>query len=414
MKKAMKSVLGVFAAATIVGANLLPVAVHAWGDNGGGRASYTIDQINNGVLGDNIVFNSISNGTIGDEKNFVGAREDTGVNAGIFNSWNGNEITVEDGKTYLVRLYVHNNNPKGREATATGVAVSFNVPSTVGKSIEVNGFIDTNNGTPSSYWDNVVFKNTNDFYLDYVEGSALLENNGIGKNGGIKLSDRIITSQNGRSAVQIGYDALDGNIPGCFEYASYVTIKVKATVNKPDFLVEKQVRLQGEKTWHDSIDANVGDIVEYQIHYKNTTAAATQNVMVKEVLPYNMEYIAGSTKLYNATNPAGIARDDTIATTGVNIGGYSVNGDGYVRFSARVLNKNLACGRNKLVNWVQVGVADKTAQNSAGVYVNINCPTTNVSQLPKTGPTSVVSGIIGAGSLVTALGYFIASRKKLV
>ena len=45
-----------------------------WGDSDGGRPSYTIGQIDSGVLGDTITFNSISDGKIGDEKNFVAAK----------------------------------------------------------------------------------------------------------------------------------------------------------------------------------------------------------------------------------------------------------------------------------------------------------------------------------------------------
>ncbi len=416
MKKAIKTTLGIAAAAAIVGSNLAPVAVLAWGDNGakGGRLSYTREQIEQGVLGDTIVFNSIENSVIGDEKNFVGAREDTGINAGADNVWNGNEITVENGKTYVVRLYVHNNNPKDTDAIAEGVTTSFNVATNVGTSVEVNGFIDSTNATPTAYWDNVVFKSSHEFYLDYVEGSALLENNGIGANGGAKLSDDIVTSK----GVKIGYDALDGRIPGCYKYASYVTIKVKATFTEEptaDYLVEKEVRMKGDKKWGESVNAKVGDTVEYRIHYKNTTDAEVENVMVKDVLPNNMEYVAGSTKLYNATNPDGIARDDTITTTGVNIGGYAKDGDGYVIFSAKVVNKNLACGQNKLVNWGQVGVADKTAQDSADVLVFVACSnTTTEEELPSTGPASMFGAIIGFGSLTTAAGYYIASRKKLM
>jgi len=170
----------------------LPVAVSAWGDNGGGRPSYTINQINSGVLGNTIVFNSISNNpNIGDEKNFVGIREKTGVNAGLGNTWY-DSMQVEAGKTYLVRMYVHNNSPLGLSAVAKNVTATFNVPTTVGKSIEVNGFIDSSNATPSRYWDNAFFTSTQDFYMSYVPGSALFENNGIGKNGGVRLGDNIV------------------------------------------------------------------------------------------------------------------------------------------------------------------------------------------------------------------------------
>ena len=207
MKNIVKIALGATAVAAVAGAGVaIPAIVSAWGDNGGGRPSYTIDQINDGVLGDKIVFNSISNSVIGDEKNFVGAREDTGINAGIDNVWDGNEINVEEGKTYLVRLYVHNNSPKGEEKIAKDVTTTFSVPGTTGKSVEVNGYISSSNATPSEYWDYVTFKSDRNFYLDYVEGSALLENNGVGANGGVKLSDNIISS----NGVKIGYKSLNG------------------------------------------------------------------------------------------------------------------------------------------------------------------------------------------------------------
>ena len=224
MKKAIKSALYVTAALAVSGATIAPVAVSAWGDSDGGRRSYTIEEINSGVLGDKIVLNSISNSVIGDEKNFVGARLDNGDN-GAKNVWNGNEITAEDGKDYIVRLYVHNNNPKCTDAVAKGVTTTFVVPTTSGTSVEINGLIETTNAAPSTYWDNVIFKSKDgsNFHLEYYGGSALLENNGIGKNGGIALSDKIVTE-----GVKIGYDALDGNVPGCYQYANYVTIKVKA------------------------------------------------------------------------------------------------------------------------------------------------------------------------------------------
>ena len=73
MNKVYKAILGVAAAAIISGATLAPAAVMAWGDSAGGRTVYTLDEINAGKLGDTITFNSITNGKIGDERNFVGA-----------------------------------------------------------------------------------------------------------------------------------------------------------------------------------------------------------------------------------------------------------------------------------------------------------------------------------------------------
>ncbi|MBQ3409754.1 DUF11 domain-containing protein [Candidatus Saccharibacteria bacterium] len=436
MNKMLKVSAVAVAAAAAASAIVAPESVSAWGDNSGstGRQSYTKAQINSGALGNKIVFNSISDSVIGDEKNFVGARLDDG-NTSNTKIWNANEINVEDGKTYVVRIYVHNNNPQGTKATATGVRTLFSVPATVGTSVEVNGFImvggstDTKYTVPiTKYWDNVVFKGASNFHLEYVKGSAKLENNKSAA-GGKTISDNLVTNAAG---VQIGYDTIDdGKIPGCYEYAQYVTIRVKAVFeNTSNFLVEKKVRKAGTNDeWKEDIDANVGDKVEYQIHYKNLSGAEVKNVMVVDSLPTNMKYVAGTTMLYNATNPKGIARDDTITTTGVNIGGYANNGDAYVRFTAEVIDKTLACGQNQLINWGKVTADKKVVMDSANVNVKKTggtCdskpvtptptkddPTPTAGTMPTTGPAAIVTGALGAGSIVTAAGYFIASRKTL-
>ena len=117
MNKIYKSMLGVAGAAIVLAGTLTPVLVNAWGDSANGRPSYTLEQINKGELGDKITFNSISNGKIGDEKNFVGAK----VAGTKVSTWNANEIKVKDGETYTIRLFVHNNSPRGMQAVAKGV-----------------------------------------------------------------------------------------------------------------------------------------------------------------------------------------------------------------------------------------------------------------------------------------------------
>ena len=65
------------------------------------------------------------------------------------------------------------------------------------------------------------FVSNKPFHLEYIQGSALFENNGIGA-GGIRLPDSIVTDE----GVMIGFDALDGEIPGCYKYSSYSIIRV--------------------------------------------------------------------------------------------------------------------------------------------------------------------------------------------
>ena len=196
-----------------------------WGDNSHGRQGYTQEAINAGVLEDTIVFNSVSDGKIGDEKNFVGVRLDTGTSVDKDNIWNGNDIMVQNGEIYLVQAFVHNNSRLGYDGISNGTRVAFNIPTESATSIPVYGFISSDNASPSEYWDGVLFKSNQKFHLEYLYGSALLENSGIGASG-LPLSDEIVTKAASNNGILIGYDALDGNIPGGEQYASYVTIKV--------------------------------------------------------------------------------------------------------------------------------------------------------------------------------------------
>lgn len=158
----------------------------------------------------------------------------------------------------------------------------------------------------------------------------------------------------------------------CLTTSIIVTIAVRqanSNFGDDNFIVETAIRKQGDKDWNDVIEAKVGDIIDYQIQYKNTSSKSTKNVMVKFVLSKNVEYIYGSTVLYNVSNPDGIKMSDAIATTGVNIGGYTSNSNAYVRFSAIVRNVNLLDGENSLTAWGQVGVGQETKQDSAALIV---------------------------------------------
>ena len=404
MNKVYKTILSVAAAAIVGGATLVPANVLAWGDSAGGRQVYTIEQINEGALGDKITFNSITNGKIGDERNFVGAKI-SGTT-----SVKDNEISVEDGKAYTIRLYVHNNSPFGVDKTAEDVTVSFALPTTVGKSHTVVGYINSSNATPERYWDEVKLVSDDDFYIEFVDGSARYTNTKLGT---VPLSNEVITS-----GAKIGYSGLNGKIPGCFAYDGEVTIEVivhKAASSK----LSKTVRIKGTKEWKESVDAKIGDEVEYQIEYKNLTSETVNNVMIRDILPKNMEYVKDSTYLYNANHQSGVqVVENTLTTTGINIGSYATKGNAYIRFTAKVVNNTLACGDNQLVNWANVTVnSEVTGKDDASVMVNRVCETPEPEpepepDLPPTGATDIVAGALGAGSIVTMLGYAIASRKK--
>lgn len=344
-------------------------AVSGWGDNGGGRPSYTLEQINADILKDKIVLNSISNSVNGNEKNFVSAREYNGPNPeGIENVWNTREIEVKDGQEYIIRAYIHNNNPYA-ENIAENVMIAFSIPTDSGTSIPVYGFITSDNAEPGKYWDGVTFTSDSSFHLEYVYESAYLYNNGIGA-GGLQLSDEIVTKASS-GGVLIGYYDLDGQLPGCYQYASYVAIRVKAVFDT-DFRVSQKVRLVGDDAWHNYVDTKVGDKIEFQTQYQNTDFRDNthENVTMKAILPKNLKYVPGSTILFTAATPDGAQiEQDTIVEGGISIGTYGKDANAYVRFTVEVVDENLANGTTGLVNWVQASVGQVTLQDFVTVRV---------------------------------------------
>lgn len=211
--------------------------VVGWFDSNGGRSSYTIDDINNGALGNKITFNSISDGNIGHEFNFVGAKENLPEDK-ISDYYNANEIEAKENSTYIVRLYAHNNSPKGYDGIAKNVKEMFYISDTYKVlkndlktkenndekgyyAVSVHGFIKSSNSIPEEVADGVKFYSDKPFKLEYIPGTSTYENGDIGKNR-YPLSDNIV-----KDYVTIGYSKMDGQIPGCFKFTSQTTIKVR-------------------------------------------------------------------------------------------------------------------------------------------------------------------------------------------
>lgn len=358
-----------------------PLPVLAWGDNSGlpdMRPSYTMKQIDEGILGDTITFNSISDNTSlgGNEKNFVAAREynDTDVS----HLFQADSITVQNGKEYVIRMYVHNNSPKGRNAIAKDTRVFFNVPNVSSKTVKVTGFLDSSNAYPTEYWDHVNFISDTAFHLEYICGSAILSGNDLdekdrvtGKTKTTKLGDEIVTDING---VLIGTDTLNGQIPGCFPYSQIITIRVKVVYDQ-NYTVDAKVRLADSKdrTWKKEINATIGDTVELQTEYRNTGGKLQESVNVKSILPEDLEYIPGSTRLYTANHPDGIeAVNDSVIEGGINIGNYCSGANAFIRISALVKSKQYVDSYNALQGKTQVAVNNTDScvmQDSASIII---------------------------------------------
>ncbi len=423
----------------LVGAVMVPVGLYAYGPE---RPTYTIENAAN-----HVTFNSITNNpNIGDERNFVGARENNGDN-GMQNTWNANEINVQPGKEYIVRMYVHNNAKASLGLKAENVLAQFNMDTDTSKSHEVQGTLSASNASPKSVYDHVTLKSDKEFNLAYVPGSLRYENN---KNSNWKFAeDNKVFS----SGVKLGYDAMNGEVPGCFEYAGYLTFLVKPQF-AGDFSVSKQVKLAGTTGWKETIDAKSGDTVEYLLKYQNTGDTQQDNVTFVDKLPKGLSYIDGSATYKVGANGAETKATKNVTTTGVNLGSFAPQAGAWLKFSAKVSNKDeLECGVNNLRNIVSVKpeagnyqpkeddatvkVTKDCAENPVEKKVKV-CDTTtkqivevtdeqskdskytaNVSEcaempseLPETGLNSGLA-VLGLGSLVAAGAYYINSRRVL-
>jgi len=356
LRRAPKRTSAVFA--IIAAALIIPATLFAWGPS---RPTYTMAK-----PADHVTFDSITdNPNIGDERNFVGIRE-TGTTA----NWS-DDMTVQSGKEYTVRMYVHNNAASNLNLVAQNVTATFNLPTTTGKSITVNGFIDSTNASPKEVYDSATFNSGTDFNLAYVKGSLIYENN-------VKtftLPESIFTS----AGAKLGYTSMNGQIPGCLQYAGYVSFTVKpqfAPTPNSSFTMSKLVSQHGANKWVKSYTAKPGETVDYLIQYKNTGNVQQDGVTFRDTLPAGETYVTGSTIYANSLYPKGIKASDNIANgTGINIGSYVAGGGAWAEFSAKVADNDQLpnCGDNTLVNTAKVTTGGGSISDTANVVVNKTC-----------------------------------------
>ncbi|MEZ3433563.1 MAG: DUF11 domain-containing protein [Lachnospiraceae bacterium] len=138
------------------------------------------------------------------------------------------------------------------------------------------------------------------------------------------------------------------------------------------YTIQASVRFAGTtgKNWTDNLDVKIGDELEYQIAYINKSNDTQHHVVINDVLPTNLEYIPGSTKVWNGNHPDGAdVNNDGIVDGGIDIGSYTAGSNAIVRFRAKVVDDNLADGGNMLVNWARGSIGDVVLQDYANVHL---------------------------------------------
>ncbi|MDR0397844.1 MAG: DUF11 domain-containing protein [Candidatus Nomurabacteria bacterium] len=414
-QSALLIVFGLFASISIAST----ATALAWGPD---RPMFTINK-----PASHVTFNSITdNPAHGYEPDFMQIRE--------VSEDNGKYTNIKDlakGKEYVVYIYYHNNAASNYNASGVGVAqgayAKAQIPAVVpnGTTKTAMGYVGASNAKPvTEVYDDIQLKNNTgtDLTLRYVPGSTTIHN--WGKTNGMTMDDTITSS-----GVSLGYDSLNGILPGCNEYAGYITFRFKA--DYPEFTFSKQVRLAGTTGWQDSVAVKPGDKVEYLLSYKNTGSTEQTGVTLKDVLPKGINYVKGSSKLTNHSNPSGATPQagDDIAGPGVNIGNYGPGANAYYQFFATVSTKeDLVCGKNTLTNTAAAETKNGNIQDSSTVTVDVECKPDECkpgvpkgdarcndspsvpAELPKTGPVEAALAVVAVLAITVGIVYWYKSR----
>jgi hypothetical protein len=209
-------------AATALVTLALPLSVMA--ANGPSRPTYTCGTGGICQGADHVVFDSFTNDPNysvdgGNEEQFVSIRP--AGSAGAFST----SLQVQAGQQYEVQVFVHNNadpglitNPDNYNAQNTTFQAT--IPSTVNGSADITGAISASNATPGTVTSTATLNSSTPVNVSYDAGSAVWTNKGAAN--GDKLGD--VTN-----GVLLGYNALDGVYPGCFNYIGYVTFNISVT-----------------------------------------------------------------------------------------------------------------------------------------------------------------------------------------
>ena len=353
--------LGVASFAALIGAVILSANVFAYGPE---RQTFTAEN-----PADHVTFNSITNNpTVGDERNFVRVRQ-----AGVGNF--ADSVDIVPGREYEVYIYYHNNAKSSlntKENSYRGIALDAKlntiVPSTISKGGKglVRAEITARNARPQKVWDEaILYSSSRDVALRYVQGSAKITTKGA-VNGQSLIGENLFGA-----GTNLGYDNLNGILPGCDQYSGVITYRFKADF--ADFETTKTVSKAGANSFAKNQNIGSNDEVEFKITYKNTGTLDQRNVNIKDLLPAGLTLIPGTTRVVSGSNPNGKIVSDNVVNKGINLGTLTIGSHVELTFRAKIDASKLVCGNNTITNIAQVLTENGGKSDKATITVQKNC-----------------------------------------
>lgn len=468
MNKPALALAGVLA---VAGALLSGSAAKAWGPD---RVTFTMAS-----PAPYVTFNSITDDpSWGDERGFTLVKDlgefssdsaalakDTGAEA---SGQTGNKFdetaTAANNHYYIIKTFVHNNAAANLNLTAKNVTVGAHLDTAASNSVVVQTDINASNcrednkGTKGGdcwFWDEAYIKGDADgksFKAEYVKGSAKYYNNVKSwDSGGFKLDDAIV----GSKGTKVGYEQMDGNVQGCFQYSGYATILVKVTEQPSKFTFFKRSRLEGSGRdgWSYNIDdakdarnatnttkAKPGDTIEFQLGFINSGTDTMKQVVLQDTLAVStanmldgtrnavdentkasgsdsklsngglddqLQFVAGSSQLKNSNHKDGLMlKSDAWTTKGLNIGDYAGGANATLTYKMKVpAADKMTCGTHEFEN-VGLAITAEAGSKLSTSKVSVENNGANCGQHVEEQPSGAVNsnkptpGAPAAGSMV--------------
>lgn len=293
------------------------------------------------------------------------------LNAGTKN-WSSSTSATYN-QVVAVQVVYDNNEDAGSGKTANNLHMKINVPSAAGTTQTITSVTGADN-TAKVNGSATVNLDRSDAYLQYIPGTATWKHatadnadvNGAANVTTEHISDDVVLNANGANL-------------GTENPCQAGSVVIEARVMVPGVNVDKYVRQSGTTTWATSINAKVGDTIQYEIAYKNTGNTTENDVEFRDQLPKGITYVPGSTKLKSGNYPNGlnVTSDSLVVSNGITTGDYAPGAAGYVMFDAKVTGDDLVCGQNTLRNIAFVQPTDMNYYyNTADVVVNKECANT--------------------------------------
>jgi hypothetical protein len=181
-----------------------------------------------------VTFNSIvDNPTYGDERDFLHVKPVEESSSKYVSS-----IKLIPEMTYKILVFYHNNASKSRNGVhfdgvgvAEGAYVRAEFPSYVRKDkvCYANVYLGAQNANPRYVFNSIVFTSDSTVTLRYVPNSAKLHNFVNDNPSDSTIREFALSPEQlfGEGA-PIGFDSMNGRLPGCNEYAGFITFQMLA------------------------------------------------------------------------------------------------------------------------------------------------------------------------------------------